>query len=165
MSFGFSMFFFLCECWIPSLNYLSWVTPLPTDSHQRSQVSPVDNDRCGLTHRNLYYSSDEMLNKICKMLCNGDRKKKSNSIWFKGKIKMLGHRNAHCFVFIKYSLVLTFGGYFKQLLILNSQSDLGEIVVFFVNWVHNKQTSHSLSRYEEYNLSQLDNDETHEITI
>lgn len=57
---------------------------------------------------------------------------------------MLGHSSAHCFVFIKYSLILTLGGYFKYFIILNSQNDLGEIVVFFVKWVHNK-INYSLS--------------------
>lgn len=53
---------------------------------------------------------------------------------------MLGHKSAHCFVFIKYNLILTLGGFLS----LNSQTDLREIVVFFVNWVRNKM-NYSLS--------------------
>lgn len=60
------MFFLLCEGWIPSLNYLSWETLLPTEGHQRIHLPPVYNDRSGLTHRNLHYSPDEMLNKVAR---------------------------------------------------------------------------------------------------
>lgn len=127
---------FSCSCfstgWTPLLDSLFCTTFPPTDWHEGTPMPPVYNDRYGYPN----YSH----NKIWKMPFKWSQKKSSGSIWFKRKNQNAGTQEWPCSVFMKDSLISTFWGCFDHFHILNSQTNLEEIVEFFVHWLLNKQS-------------------------
>lgn len=149
----FSIFLLFSAVLTPLLDYTSCTTSPLNDWHQGSQMLPVYKVRYGPTCGPPYYSPNEMLNSIWKMLFKWSQKNKQTNkkdpIWFKRKLKMLWLRNAHVLFSTNTVWLLHAKVTFNIFLFLI----ISPIFCTTINLKHR----YSLSWIKEYNLGHVGN--------